>query len=288
MATLARIACFFVLIAFLARSLQEPLRENVSGFVGRNAAEVNILLLTAHPDDECMFFSPTILAIRHLVEYPNGPPMLNREPRLHSMCLSVGNADGLGDVRRNELSTSLEVLGILKDRRRLVDIPELQDDISSSWDESVIAQVLEPYVIQNNITDIMTFDSRGISDHPNHKSLPRGVLHLISTFQQKHPNTPTPRLFTLLSHTLADKYIGPLAPLLAKFDILAGGLLQRYGFVSQSTSGLPVFVAGVHEYRQAFGAMMQHKSQLVWFRWLYMLFSRYMWVNEWVELVPPS
>lgn len=31
-------------------------------------------------------------------------------------------------------------------------------------------------------------------------------------------------------------------------------------------------------------AMLEHKSQLVWFRWLYLLFSRLMWVNELKEL----
>lgn len=30
--------------------------------------------------------------------------------------------------------------------------------------------------------------------------------------------------------------------------------------------------------------MWQHWSQLVWFRWFYVFFSRYMWVNEWAEI----
>jgi hypothetical protein len=34
----------------------------------------------------------------------------------------------------------------------------------------------------------------------------------------------------------------------------------------------------------AFKAMLAHRSQLVWFRWLYLLFSRLMWVNELKEL----
>lgn len=31
-------------------------------------------------------------------------------------------------------------------------------------------------------------------------------------------------------------------------------------------------------------AMMAHNSQLVWFRYLYLAFSRLMWVNELVEV----
>lgn len=47
---------------------------------------------------------------------------------------------------------------------------------------------------------------------------------------------------------------------------------------------MPVFVSGVPEYWKALAAMRAHKSQLVWFRWLNVIFSRYMWVNEWSEV----
>ncbi|EEB97029.1 hypothetical protein MPER_03735, partial [Moniliophthora perniciosa FA553] len=47
---------------------------------------------------------------------------------------------------------------------------------------------------------------------------------------------------------------------------------------------MPVFVAGIDDYLTALRAMKQHWSQLVWFRWLNVMFSRYMWVNEWVEI----
>lgn len=37
--------------------------------------------------------------------------------------MSVGNADGIGDVRKEELSRSLDVLGIDLDKRWVVDHP---------------------------------------------------------------------------------------------------------------------------------------------------------------------
>ena len=46
----------------------------------------------------------------------------------------------------------------------------------------------------------------------------------------------------------------------------------------------PVFVAGIKEYRRAVIAALRHQSQRVWFRWLYMAFSQYMWVNEWERI----
>lgn len=54
------------------------------------------LLLTAHPDDECMFFAPTVLA----------------HPNISALCLSTGNADGLGATRAKELIRSYSALGV--------------------------------------------------------------------------------------------------------------------------------------------------------------------------------
>src|ERR1700722_255868 len=66
----------------------------------------NILLLTAHPDDECLFFAPTLLALT---------------PEVFFLCLSTGDADGLGETRKEELFLSLDVLGVPKERRWVVD-----------------------------------------------------------------------------------------------------------------------------------------------------------------------
>lgn len=54
--------------------------------------------------------------------------------------------------------------------------------------------------------------------------------------------------------------------------------------LDMNARGLPVFVSGIQEYMRALEAMRMHESQLVWFRWLYVSFSRYMWVNEWSEV----
>ena len=46
----------------------------------------------------------------------------------------------------------------------------------------------------------------------------------------------------------------------------------------------PVFVAGIKEYHRTVIAALRHQSQRVWFRWLYLAFSQYMWVNEWERI----
>ncbi|KAK0237967.1 LmbE-like protein [Armillaria nabsnona] len=224
----------------------------------------NVLLLTAHPDDECMFFAPTIISLLSFVQ-------------IHVLSLSTGNADGLGDIRRVELMESLEVLGVKEGNRHIVDNPALQDNITASWDSNIISDILGGYVSDLGITTILTFDRTGVSRHPNHRSLPEGVKHFIETTALQ----PPPKFFALISVPTSTKYVGILAPLLAKFDLYSTKILHGILGTPGRTDTMPVFVAGVKEYLTAHRAMRAHKSQLVWFRWLYVLFSRYMWVNEW-------
>ena len=132
---------------------------------------------------------------------------------------------------------------------------------------------------------ILTFDHQGISSHPNHGSLPSGAARLVTSLAASVPAPP--RLYALITVPLVPKYVGPLAALLAKADLTFAALLRRWG-VDYPQQNMPVFVAGAGQYQTALRAMMQHQSQLVWFRWLYVAFSRYMWVNEWVRVLPPS
>lgn len=90
-----------LVLVFLAAALLRPVRPP---FAARR-----VLLLTAHPDDECLFFSPTLLALTH--------------HQVYSLTLSTGNADGLGSQRQRELHGSLDVLGVSPDRRWTIDHP---------------------------------------------------------------------------------------------------------------------------------------------------------------------
>lgn len=124
----------------------------------------------------------------------------------------------------------------------------------------------------------MTFDRQGVSWHPNHRSLHRGVKRLIETLPPDHPTPLT--AYGLVTVSLGHKYIGPVAALLARLD------LALNAFARPGAQGIPAFVADIAQYRTALRAMRRHASQLVWFRWLYVAFSRYMWVNEWARIAP--
>ncbi|KAF9261669.1 N-acetylglucosaminylphosphatidylinositoldeacety la se [Marasmius fiardii PR-910] len=230
----------------------------------------NILLLTAHPDDECLFFSPTLLALRGDAE-------------LFSMCVSTGNSEGLGTIREGELHRSLDILGIKPSHRSILDHPKLQDNITVYWDLVLLSDVVKPVVVDNNIDTILTFDSQGISGHPNHKSLPNAMQHMLHTFEDSRA---APRIYSLVTVPLPIKYLGILSPIFGKVYMLGAKVVKSADLFDGASRSSVTFIAGIDEYVTALCAMRQHWSQLVWFRWLNVMFSRYMWVNDWVEVLP--
>lgn len=129
-------------------------------------------------------------------------------------------------------------------------------------------------------SQILTFDHHGISSHPNHISLPKGASHLLSSLSASSEKS-RPRLFSLVTVPLHEKYLSLLSPLLSKTSV---SLSQS----ESSDRNGAVAVSSWAGYLRAHKAMRQHWSQLVWFRWLYVSFSRYMWVNEWVEVMPTN
>jgi N-acetylglucosaminylphosphatidylinositol deacetylase len=67
-------------------------------------------------------------------------------------------------------------------------------------------------------------------------------------------------------------------------DILAKFYPNLATSKTHSALSWSFFVSGIGEYLKALQAMQAHQSQLVWFRWLYVAFSKYMWVNAWIEM----
>jgi len=218
------------------------------------------------------------------------------------VCLSNGNAEGLGKTRTAEFNRSFDILGVPEARRWIIDHPQLQDNMTADWDDSVIAKVLEPYVLDLDIDTFLTFDDQGISSHPNHISIHRGLQTLIRNLGETPSKQPR-RVFTLVSASLAYKYTCILSVVFSKVDVYGYRwmqFLENHIITVLSTwypdlltpavpwhpdgQAMPEFVSGFEGYLKALEAMQAHESQFVWFRWLYVAFSKYMWVNSWVQL----
>ncbi|KAI1827407.1 putative deacetylase LmbE-like domain-containing protein [Xylaria intraflava] len=253
-----------------------------------------VCLLIAHPDDEAMFFAPTVLALTR--------PGTGNHVKI--LCLSTGNADGLGETRRRELVKSAMLLGLRReDDIFVVDSPDFPDSMTTTWDtdriSSLLCSAFAPHIANSSklalrdesppaaIDALITFDNSGVSSHPNHISLYHGARSFISTLLQKgKPGRPSPvDLYTLTSVGFLRKYVGCFDAFATMLAVLFRGKKAR----QQSDKGNPgtllsmnsLFGAGGESFGLARRAMTDaHKSQMVWFRWGWIFLSRYMFIND--------
>ncbi|KAL4940889.1 hypothetical protein BDV06DRAFT_195621 [Aspergillus oleicola] len=269
-----------------------------------------ICLLIAHPDDEAMFFAPTLLALTR--------PELGNHVKI--LCLSSGDADGLGHIRRNELAKSAKRLGVRSETDVLVlDDPRFQDGMGIEWARSDISSLLmQTFAPESNASTpsstssrkknknqanpvqptstmdiLLTFDKGGISNHINHRSLYHGGKHFLETLMKDASGYSCPvSMYTLTTTNLLRKYIGVLDAPLTMAGGVVGGLLSSFSSSSSSSTktgssrkaGEParlLFVSSVGEWMTAQSAMVKaHQSQMVWFRWGWIGIGRYMVVND--------
>ncbi|OLY77996.1 N-acetylglucosaminyl-phosphatidylinositol de-N-acetylase [Smittium mucronatum] len=220
---------------------------------------LNVMFVTAHPDDECMFFAPTILALKK-----------RGNVNIKLTCFSTGNAAGLGKVRRVELVKAAEVLGIPSTDIIIIDDESFPDDMKRAWDPVLMAKALEPIVLMSKTDTIFTFDTQGVSGHPNHISLYIGLKFMVKT-GIKFKFQPV-ALFALDSVSVLRKYM-------FFFDALFS-----FGEYYRNASERAMFVSDFNDYQIACRAMHKHESQMAWFRKLYLTFSRYMYINTYDQI----
>ncbi|XP_069767352.1 N-acetylglucosaminyl-phosphatidylinositol de-N-acetylase [Narcine bancroftii] len=224
------------------------------GFVGAPGKERAVaagpspvaLLITAHPDDECLFFAPALLRLG-----------AQRLP-VRLLCLSTGNFYNQGEVRKKELLQSCAVLGIPPYHVTILDHRDLPDHPGVQWNPELIAELILRYIKMHQINLVMTFDENGVSGHVNHSALYYAIRRLYS--ERKLPNEC--QALILESTNVFRKYISIL-------DLPISWLKPHN----------VMFILQSHEYQQARAAMFCHQSQLLWFRHIYLYLSRYMVIN---------
>jgi N-acetylglucosaminylphosphatidylinositol deacetylase len=260
----------------------------------------------AHPDDEAMFFAPTVLALTK-------PELGNH---LKILCLSTGDADGLGETRKKELQKSALELGLRDPSDVFIvhDLNRFPDGMDQSWDEedvaSLLASAFAPDMAASQkasakakakgigsgdkaptatIDVILTFDAHGISNHPNHRSLYHGAVHFLRTLMKDKAGFTCPvTLYTLTSTSIFRKYVGVLdAPLTMLLGVWSNLLASMSGSKAKDVAASGVgparllFVSSISDWIVAQSAMVKcHQSQMVWFRWGWITIGRYMTVND--------
>ena len=111
----------------------------------------NLLIVTAHPDDECLFFAPSILGVLGRNPDTVGALLVISTGQWSLMyqvlfLLATGNHYGVGEMRIQELKGSCSALGIAGERCIALDREDLQDNPQVWWDQNAIVDVVKEYI----------------------------------------------------------------------------------------------------------------------------------------------
>ncbi|KAI9100390.1 putative deacetylase LmbE-like domain-containing protein [Phlyctochytrium arcticum] len=244
------------------------------------------LLAVAHPDDECLFFAPAVLSFGR---------RRNVKPAI--LVLSTGNNYGIGSLREQELQGSCRELGVALEDCVVLNVPGLEDNPREWWPTELVADVIKKHVEKIGADLIYTFDEGGVSGHLNHRSVHRGIEHLVRTtpiINASLPSASSPDT-SLSTRPLPSAFASTSVSLLRKFSTIFDLTLTSLPFLARSLLDLSsplvkndvlrrddrgLFLTSWSEYIAGRRAFASHASQVSWDRYLYLLLSRYMILND--------
>ena len=243
----------------------------------------------AHPDDESMFFLPTI---RSLIDGGKTVCLL---------CLTTGNYDRLGKIREKEMTEVGKMLGISKVIIR-DNNDNMQDHPTERWNKTVVATAIKDSLDQleqnhDNQFVLITFDALGISGHVNHIDTYYGVCHLMKEQHEQREQYLKSKSATAVEtkeeklQILEAWQLESEGNLLCKYIPVLSWILLMISFfnttiiTSTSTKDTPKNKNSVRVYRMHnpvlnWKAMAMHHSQFVWYRRLFVVFSCYTYYNK--------
>eukprot|EP00531_Pseudo-nitzschia_arenysensis_P016601 CAMPEP_0116116186 /NCGR_PEP_ID=MMETSP0329-20121206/904_1 /TAXON_ID=697910 /ORGANISM="Pseudo-nitzschia arenysensis, Strain B593" /LENGTH=164 /DNA_ID=CAMNT_0003609665 /DNA_START=73 /DNA_END=564 /DNA_ORIENTATION=+ len=136
------------------------------------------VLVFAHPDDESMFFLPTV---RWLVD---------QGQTVWFLCLTTGNYDGLGSIREKELEKAGALLGASKviirndnnnSKETTTTATAILDHPTQRYDKQIVAKAIQESLskYKQDKFILISFDEIGVSGHVNHTDVYYGVQQLM-------------------------------------------------------------------------------------------------------------
>ncbi|XP_078427979.1 uncharacterized protein LOC144700448 [Wolffia australiana] len=216
---------------------------------GETRERKKVLFVIAHPDDESMFFSPSIISL------------ISKGWNPHVLCISAGNAEDKGSLRKEELYRACAVLRIPSQQIIILDHPKLQDGFDQKWDHGLLATLIGEQMTILGIGTVITFDEFGISGHPNHRDVRLGLRKYLCEAKKKDD------AWELVSKGILRKYVGPIDIWLSLLHALLPHLSQTRCLLLNPSPCV------------TYSAMAEHRTQWLWFRKLFVIFSSYTYMN---------
>lgn len=242
-----------------------------------------VYFIIGHPDDEVMFFSPSMIEI--------SKPKHNNKVKL--ICFSRGDAvdDSFGNIRSQELIQLARIIGI--NENDVITLNDYKDGMSEHWDSLKIGKSLNEIIDLNSESPniLITFDEFGVSNHPNHISLYHGTKKYYESIKSNNDV----KLYVLKSLNFIEKYSFTLLTIIELFvdhlSRLFDSILKiniNISFFSNNIynkSSSIKFYSDLNMLSVGYAAMAYgHFSQMVWFRYGWLIFSRYLTFNHLIEV----
>ena len=127
--------------------------------------------------------------------------------------------------------------------------------MDEEWDPAVVVTHVERHCASVGTTHLLGFDEGGISGHPNHVACAQALVRLRSSSRP---------VWVQRTFGGPSQYLGALQ------------LLLWHAFGRRKNGVVACTLATLVP---ALRAMRRHDSQLVWYRYLHLLLSRYVYIN---------
>jgi len=215
----------------------------------------------AHPDDESLMFSPSILSGESLGW------------NVHLLVMSFGDFEGNGQLRLKEMNRACEVLVV--SNCTTLDLPDVRDGPKEVWSTQRIREIVQHYCSDSQIQLVVTFDDHGVTGHANHAALYKALT-------QEPFDWALPPIYRLESVNMIRHYIGPLDTPIAMVNLLWSKFWNK--------EEAALLINDWLKYRLANQAFDCHSTQKVWFRHLNTIMSKFMYSNtlEPVTFITPK
>ncbi|KAH9693819.1 N-acetylglucosaminylphosphatidylinositol deacetylase [Citrus sinensis] len=124
---------------------------------------------------------------------------------LLTQMMNLCNADGMGNIRKDELHRACAVLKIPLEQVKVLDLVDFQDGFDKLWNHKSLAKIVEEEVVNCSIDLIITFDNYGVSGHCNHRDVHHGIWSYLNGTSERNIEA-----WELMTTNILRKYSGPL------------------------------------------------------------------------------